>query len=91
MSSKWPPDKTKLFVVRSAPTISQLPREVRNRLLDLLDNALVPLALTFIGVIFMAGYLCMNGNWEVAKDFICIFLPPITALMGAACAAYFRS
>jgi hypothetical protein len=91
MPSNCPPGETKLFLVRSEPAIPQPSREIRDRLLDLLDNPLIPLALVFMGVIFMAGYLGMNGNWEGAKDFLCIFLPPISALIGAASAAYFRS
>lgn len=42
-------------------------------------------------VVGLAGYLCLYGDWEKGKDFALIFLPPITALMGAASAASFRS
>lgn len=62
----------------------------RHRLPKLTNNALIPLAVIFLAFVTLAGYLCLHGNWERAKEFLCIFLPPITALMGAASAAHFR-
>jgi len=59
--------------------------EISNRHLPKLTNdALIPLALVFLAIVALAGYVCLYGDWDRARDFLCIFLPPITALMGTA-------
>ena len=91
MHNNFPPDERKPFLVPRTPAKPCPPRESFQRLLRLVDNPALPLAFIFLGVMFLAGYFCMNGNWEQAKDFLCIFLPPITALLGAVCSSFFRS
>jgi hypothetical protein len=90
MHKNRPPREKRLFLVRREPEPQRQPGENRDRLLNLLDNVLIPLALVFCGIAFLAGYLYMNGRSEGAREIAVIFLPPITALMGAASAAYFR-
>lgn len=87
------PGEGKLFLVPRTPISSaHHPEKVlRPAQYGLANKILLPLALIFLMVVGFAGYLCLYGNWERAKDFLCIFLPPITALMGAASTAPLRS
>ena len=83
MNNDSPPDGSRLFLVpRSTLPPTQQPGRPRPRQSD---APLIALALLFLAVVAFAGYACLFGSWERARDFLLIFLPALAALMGAAC------
>ena len=82
--NKNSPNERRLFLVPRAPLPPRPAAKPRPRLADVASHALTPLTLLFLAVLLVAGYLCLFGNWDRTKDFLTIFLPPISALLGAA-------
>ncbi|MFP5230882.1 MAG: hypothetical protein ACLGXA_24975 [Acidobacteriota bacterium] len=91
MTTRHPPGDGKLFVVPRVSTPAPPPPPTPRRTLRLNDHALIPLSAIFVAVVGFAGYACLYGDWPRAKDFLLVFLPAITALMGAASAGRPRS
>lgn len=86
------PGEGKLFVVpRTFIPSNPGPEKARVRLLRLTDMVLLSLALIFVAVTGLAAYLFLCGDRENARDFLCICLPLVAALLGAASAAHLRS
>ena len=90
MDTNSPRGERKLFLVPRTPAPSPPSQKPRPRRPDLAGHALIALAAMFVAVVAFAGYACLYGNRERAKDFLLIFLPPLTALMGAASAGLRR-
>lgn len=84
------PGEGKLFLVSRTPALTPVNKSHRH-LPKLTDDPLIPLAALLLAILVFAGYACLYGNWAKARDFLCIFLPPVMALMGAASTAHFRS
>ena len=84
MHPNSPPGEGKLFVVPRATLPSPPRREKRRHPFSFAGDTLLLLAVIFLAVLGVAGCLAADGNWAPAKDFLLIFLPPLSALMGAA-------
>jgi len=84
MNTTRSPGDGKLFVVPRQPTSLQQSPEDKKELPHLPGNPLILLAVIFVATLAFAGYAALYGSWGRAKDLLLIFLPPLTALMGAA-------
>ena len=91
MTNDRSPEDGKLFVVPRTHALAKHPAQVSKPMLRLADEALITLTVIFFSVVGFAGYACLYGDWQRAKDFLLIFLPPMTALMGAVFGASSRS
>lgn len=90
MANNCSPGDGKLFVVPRSPTPPKRPAEVQKRTLRFADQSFFPLASILVAVVAFAAYAFLFGDREQAKDLLLIFLPPLTALMGAVSASLRR-
>lgn len=84
MHTNSPPGEGQLFVVPRATLPSPPHREKRRRPLSFVGDTLLLLTVIFLAVLGVAGCFAANGSWDTGKDFLLIFLPPVSAVIGAA-------
>lgn len=84
MHTNSPPGERKLFVVPRATLPPPPHHEKRRRPPSFAGDTLLVLAVIFLAILGVAGCFAAEGSWDTGKDFLLIFLPPISAVMGAA-------